>query len=168
MTRYSRMLLVALQRIFGPHKLPGILTVLALLIIVTDAAFTLIGQPPIYWQNHRYVNEYNPLTKYILAAGPTLFGVVVLVYLVVVGVLLATLAYSPALVLWMAICIGHLSEQVRWLPVILRDRLKWSHNAINLAFYAYLGLLAVVLGAALSRTLLPRRKSPTDVDRVGG
>lgn len=154
-----------LRRMFGEPKLPGTVAVMALVIIITDTAFTLIAQPPDYWLDYDRVVEYNPLANSLLRTGPIFFIVGSLVYLAVVCTLLGTLAHSLALVLWMITCFAHLSASANWINSIFLGY-EWSLEAARAIYYVYEGLFSAILGVVLYRTLICRYQRSTDMEQA--
>ena len=51
-----------------------------LLVMLADAAFTLMGQPPDFWHDSRVVNEVNPLVRFFLVRGIFIYALVGCLY----------------------------------------------------------------------------------------
>ncbi len=81
-----------------------------------DGIVTLLGQPPVYWNDgYQVVQEYNPLGAYLLRIGPVTFMLALLIW---IGINIALISYVPRVVArwWsLMLLVGHSVGVATWL-----------------------------------------------------
>lgn len=89
-----------------------------LLVILLDAIFTVIGQPPEYWHKFTNVNEGSPLGFHFLQSNPWLFLVFMAIYMGGVTFLLKKLPLFWSSVLGLTLFIGHTYGSSSWIYIM--------------------------------------------------
>jgi hypothetical protein len=151
---------------FSAPRLPLRAAAPVLLMIATQAVLTLVHQPAVYWLDARQAGQTDPL-RFILATGPLVFGVLALVYLLLVGLLLTRLRQAAGLALAGLLFFVHLGGTLRLLhlglpPVMLQDSTDFSATVSNLVSTIF-GLFFI---AALLPQLMPRVRPAGRLRRV--
>jgi hypothetical protein len=95
-----------------------------------DFGLTLYGQPDAYWAGDRAsVNEMSPSFAHFLSLHPVVFLAAATLWIAVFSALILLLPEWPALVVVVAIVIGHMAGAASWLAF------HWhSYESCNLLF----------------------------------
>ena len=86
-----------------------------LIFAFADGALTVLGQSEVYWANFHAVNEASPGFGALLKMNPWLFGAGLLVWLAAFCALIIALPPTAALILSIAITLGHTVGSGSWL-----------------------------------------------------
>jgi hypothetical protein len=147
--------LSAVQRLFDAPYLPASLILLVLLIILTDASFTLMGQPADYWFDHSRAAVSQVWLQTVLEVSPFLFAGVTLLYVIVVGFFLFILTRGPALILWTVLSFVHLNSAIDWSKCNLTRIFSLEIGSLCSSFGLFLAIFSsAIVGLVLARTLL--------------
>lgn len=108
------------------------LIVAPLILCVTDAAVTLMGQPDRYWSDgFSSPNEANPVAGLALAISPVHFVLERTIYILFwcILVLLAPARIAFVISLWVAI--AHTVGTFSWIYTVFR----WSYTQVSIYFF---------------------------------
>ncbi len=123
------------------HRLRG-LCLPPLLFCLLDGALTLAGQSPEYWGGaHAQVNETSPTFHHLLQIHPAAFAIGLLAWCAVFIGLILLLPDTLALILCIAVTMGHTVGAATW----LLWRFEFGYQACNGLFL----LSAVILGLGI-------------------
>jgi hypothetical protein len=119
---------------------------LAAAVALSDAVITLLGQAPIYWQDHTHVNEGDPIVHWVLARSVSLYvlcGVVYITGLVIVASILPR-RIAIGWMLWFILL--HFFGTSTWLAFHYHLRVQAS-----VGFGIVIAVVAVALGLDAKR-----------------
>ncbi len=85
------------------------------LILFSDCAVTLIGQPKLYWADHSRVYEGSPLWSFCLEKSPLVFLCGWLIYWIVASIIAVLLPSNLSLIYVTSIIIIHAVAIYSWL-----------------------------------------------------
>ena len=97
------------------RKMPWSLTFVLLAVCLVDGILTLVGQSRLYWANHIFENEFDPLFAWFLEVSPHLFvwALLALAALLVFAMRLLPLRFS--LPVWLLFFVGHAASAASWI-----------------------------------------------------
>ncbi len=150
------------RRFFVPPYLARTPIAFAALLIVTDCMLVLMRQPAAYWLNYSRAEIGNAWVQQILTAHPLLFVGLIGVYLLLVGLLLDGLSFSPAFVLWIFICFIHSENVVSVALCVLSKYVYLDPLAISLIRFGGAVLFLGVLGTVVVKTYFAPRTAATE------
>jgi len=120
-----------------------------LLVILLDVIFTLLGQPPQYWQSYSLVREGSPLGVSFLQASPFIFVLFMLAYTCLIVFLLKKLPRFWSLILGLTVYSGHLYGSGTWIYVLyLKSRLPdspFAHWYLTIGYYIIISFISVLI-----------------------
>jgi hypothetical protein len=150
--------------LFSDPYLPNSLLLWLAILLFTEGLLTLIGQPPAYWLDYNNAVYSLSWLQQALTISPWLFLAIVVLYVAVVGAIVALLNQTPASILWLALCFIHTHHTAAW----LRNTFFYQFEQVNTTTQEVISLVAAIVGFILagllfSRTLLsPAAAEGTD------
>lgn len=124
-----------------------------ILVMVLDLAFTLAGQPDIYWQNYKFVNEGSPIGYYLLSLHPLYFILAFLTYLLFILFLSIKLVRPLNIMVAVGFFLGHSWGSSSWLPIIFNNlRVVDFLNEWYLVI-SYFIVISIITGLCINKWL---------------
>jgi len=126
-----------------------------ILVMVTDFVFTLIGQPPAYWKNFVFVNEANPVARYLLVWHYGWFTLISFAYGFLVLFLVLKLKRPLNIILAVFLFLAHGSASSGWMPRMV-EVMTGTYPLDNFWFYSkysYHIVVAIISGVVISKWL---------------
>jgi hypothetical protein len=113
--------------------------------LIVDALLTLAGQPVAYWlYEPRAIYEASPLASFFLAAGPLVFLLFSLGWLIIAVMVVKKMPYPFNLFLSLFFVLAHIGAADRWLRIILLygielkvDSIWWAYRGLDLVFAGF-------------------------------
>jgi len=123
-----------------------------ILVMVLDFAFTLIGQPESYWQDHLFFNEGSPLGNLLLPVSPIYFALFFIFYLLFVLFLAVNLKKPLNIMIFTGFFLGHSLGSASWVSLLFYRFFQISINSWYLII-GYIVLISIISGFCISRWL---------------
>ena len=143
------------QLLFGQPHLPRTLVSTSLIIIFATALLILIGQRDVYWHDYTFGAIGQHWLDRLIQAGPYLFLAAFLGYAIVIYILLRSLAYKIALMIWTAVIFIHMRDVVVWAKCGLWRLFAFSESSCYLVDIGLAISLSMIVGLILATTLQP-------------
>ena len=126
-----------------------------ILVMILDLVFTLVGQPPQYWQNYSYFNEGSPLGQ-TLMLNPFGFILFFTSYILFVVILSGILPRPLNIMFALSFYLGHIWGSSTWLGTIYYKISGNSYYVWNESWYLSIGyfiFIAIISGFFINKWL---------------
>jgi len=124
---------------FTTDKVVRRLRWVVLLVMLVDAAFTLIEQPPTFWHDSRVVDEINPLVRFFLVRGVFIYALVGSLYVIGSLILASVMPRKIGVAFLFFLLLEHFWGITSWIVYYLRCSLPLQ-NAFELGIAALIAL----------------------------
>ena len=141
------------MRIKSPFSRQNILILSPIiLVMILDLVFTLLGQPPSYWQNYNLFNEGSPLGIILLSIHPAYLILFFILYLLFVLFLITNLKKPLKIIVALSFFLGHIWGSVSWIPVLLYNFSQIQIDGWYLSI-GYFIIISIVSGFCINKWL---------------